>query len=76
MCGRCFKENKKSERDENGCHIKCFRENLFKCYSYKVTLNNMPEFAFHKLKEHNSPLLNFSGNYLCFYCEKSSLLQI
>lgn len=71
MCRRCYKENKKSDRDENGCHIKCFRENLFHCYTCKLTLNNMPELAFHKLKIHFGQLVTSSGNYLCIYCENS-----
>lgn len=72
LCHRCFKENKKSERDENGHHTNCNTTNLFKCYTCNVNFNNMAEFAFHKLKTHNGRLINSSGNYLCFYCEKSS----
>lgn len=72
LCLHCFKENKKSERDVNGFHTRCCTLNLFKCFACNIVFNTMPEFASHKLKTHNSRLINFSGNYLCLYCEKSS----
>lgn len=67
LCKLCYKENKSNER-----HTNCFTNNLFKCYACKMFFKNMPEFAFHKLKVHNGRLINFAGDFLCFYCEKSS----
>lgn len=72
LCKLCYKENKSNERDPNGRHTNCLTNNLFKCYACNISLKNMPDFAFHKLKLHNGRLINSAGNYLCFYCEKSS----
>lgn len=32
----------------------------------------MPLFANHKLRNHQCTLKNYEGDYLCYYCEKSS----
>lgn len=72
ICRRCYRENKKSERDANGRHICCHTVNVFKCYTCGLVLNSMAEFANHKLKKHNGRLINSAGNFLCLYCEKSS----
>lgn len=72
ICRCCYKENKKNERDANGRHICRPAVNAFKCYTCGLVLNNMAEFANHKLKKHNGRLINSSGNFLCLYCEKSS----
>jgi hypothetical protein len=72
LCLRCFQENKISERDVNGFHTRCCTLNIFKCFTCNIIFNTMAEFASHKLKTHNGRLINSSGNYLCFYCEKSS----
>lgn len=72
LCRICYQENRKTERDVNGDHLHHSTENLFKCYLCNIKFNNMAKFAIHKLKTHNSRLINSAGNYLCFYCEKSS----
>lgn len=77
LCRHCYQENKKTERDANGNHI-CRSGNVFKCYACNIKFKSMAEFAYHKHKTHNGRLINSTGNYLCFYCEKSSpnLLKI
>lgn len=72
LCHWCYKENKKSERDNNGYHICCHSINVFKCYTCNIVYPSMAAFASHKLKVHNARLMNSAGNYLCLYCEKSS----
>jgi len=72
ICRHCYKENKMPERDNCDYHINCQTLNLFKCNACNIVFKSMTEFATHKLQAHNGRLLNSSGNYLCFYCEKSS----
>ncbi|XP_050534809.1 zinc finger protein 91-like [Daktulosphaira vitifoliae] len=72
LCRQCYKENKKSSRDDNGEHIHSDMTNLFKCYTCNISFNSMLDIAQHKLTQHNSRIINSSGNYLCYYCEKSS----
>lgn len=72
MCRICYKEIKNSERDMNGFHTHCHMDNIFKCYTCNIVFNNISQFAYHKLKTHNGRLINATGDYLCFYCEKSS----
>ncbi|XP_050429546.1 zinc finger protein 888-like [Adelges cooleyi] len=72
LCRQCFKENKKTERDINGQHIHGNMNNLFKCYTCNILFGTMVELAQHKRTKHNGRLINSTGNYLCFFCEKSS----